>query len=101
MSQFIAKHSLKVKYITTQKINYREEDKIINKSLSCTLLECNEYKTDQDGGIELKRSKRDTGIQYRQTKKDEIKGFIPKPVACPEYGTVYQHQCMLLQNFYR
>ena len=32
---------------------------------------------------------------------DEIKGFIPKLVAWPEYGTVYQHQGMLLQNLYR
>ena len=25
-------------------------------------------------------------------------GFIPKPIAGPEYRTVYQHQGMLLQN---
>ena len=25
-------------------------------------------------------------------------GFMPKPIARPEYGTVYQHQGMLLQN---
>ena len=30
-----------------------------------------------------------------------MKGFIPKPVAWPEYGTVYQHQGMLLQNLHR
>ena len=30
-----------------------------------------------------------------------MKGFIPKPVAGPEYGTVYQHQGMLLQNLHR
>ena len=27
-------------------------------------------------------------------------GFIQKPVAQPEYGTVYQHQGMLLQNLH-
>ena len=27
-------------------------------------------------------------------------GFIPKPIACPEYRTVYQHQGMLLQNLH-
>ena len=27
-------------------------------------------------------------------------GFIPKPIAHPEYGTVYQHQSMLLQNLH-
>ena len=27
-------------------------------------------------------------------------GFIPKPITRPEYGTVYQHQGMLLQNLH-
>ena len=27
-------------------------------------------------------------------------GFIPKPIAHPEYGTVYQHQGMLLPNLH-
>ena len=62
MPQFMAKHSLKVKYIAMQKINYREEDEIINKPLSCTALECNEYQTDKDGMIKLERSKRDMCI---------------------------------------
>ena len=64
-------------------------------------LECNEYQTDKDGAIYLSRSKRDTGIQYRRQQKDEVKGFIPKLVARPEYGTVYQYQGMLLQNLHR
>ena len=51
--------------------------------------------------IDLSRSKQDTGIQYRRQQKDEVKGFIPKPVDQPEYGTVYQHQGMLLQNLHR
>ena len=68
MPQFTAKHSLKVKYIVMQKINYGEEDAIINKPLSCTALECDEYQTDKDGNIEIERSKRDTSIQYRQRK---------------------------------
>ena len=56
---------MKVKYTTMQKVNYRQEDEIINKPLSCTELVCNEYKTDKDGMIDLSRSKCDTGIQYR------------------------------------
>ena len=52
---FMAKHNMKVKYITMQKVNYREEDEIINKSLSCTELICNEYQTDKDGVIDLSR----------------------------------------------
>ena len=92
---------MKTKFITKQQVNYREEDEIINKPLSCTELECNEYQTDKDGMIDLLRSKRDTGIQYRRQQKDEVKGFIPKLVAQPEYGIVYQHQGMLLQNLHR
>ena len=84
----MAKHNMKAKYITKQKVNDRE-DQIINKPLSCTELICNEYQTDKDGTIDLSRSKRDTSIQYRWQQKDEIKGFIPKLGAQPEYGTVY------------
>ena len=40
------------------------------------------------------------GIKYRHEKKEDNRGFIPKAVARPEYGTVYQHQCMLLQNLH-
>ena len=57
--------------------------------------------TKNDGAIDLTRHKKDTGIQYRHQAKDEIKGFIPKLVARPEYGMVYQHQSMLLQNLHR
>ena len=80
MPLFMAKHNMKAKYIIKQKVNYRE-DEIISKPLSCTELICNEYQTDKDGTIDLSRSKRDTGIQYRQQQKNEIKGFIPKPIA--------------------
>ena len=37
MPLFMAKHNMKAKYITMQKVNYRE-DEIINKPLSCTEL---------------------------------------------------------------
>ena len=77
---------MKAKYITKQKVNYREENEIINKPLSCTELVSNEYQTNKDGAIDLSRSKGDTGIQYRWQQKDEVKGFIPKLVAQPEYG---------------
>ena len=51
--------------------------------------------------IDIKRQKRDTGIQYRHKRREDITGFIPKLIARPEYGTVYQHQGMLLQNLHR
>ena len=65
MPPFMAKHSLKTKYITKQQVNYREEDEVINKLLSCTELVCNECQTNKDGAIDLSRSKQDTSIQYR------------------------------------
>ena len=73
MPLFIAKHNMKAKYITKQKVNYREEDEIINKPLPCTELVCNEYQTDKDSMIDLSRSKRHTSIQYRWQQKDEVK----------------------------
>ena len=51
MPLFMAKHNMKAKYITMQKVNYRE-DEIINKPPSCTELVCNEYQTDKDGMID-------------------------------------------------
>ena len=57
MPLFMTKHNIRVKYVTMQKINYREEDEIINKPLSCTELVCNEYQTNKDGVIDLSRSK--------------------------------------------
>ena len=57
MPLFMAKHSMKTKYIVKQQINYREEDEIINKPLPCTELKCNEYQTDKDGTIDFSRSK--------------------------------------------
>ena len=57
MPLFMAKQNIKTKYILKQQLNYREEDKIINKPLSCTELKCNEYQTDKDGAIDLSRSK--------------------------------------------
>ena len=82
------------------KISYREEDEIVNSLQSCTSPRCTSYSTSGDGVINIKRRKRDTGIQYRHKKKEDIKGFIPKLIARPEYGIVYQHQGMLLQNLH-
>ena len=78
---FMAKHKMKVKYTAMQQINCRQEDEIINKPLSCTELVCNEYQINEDGAIDLSRSKRDTSIQYKRQQKDDTKGFIPKLVA--------------------
>ena len=47
------------------------------------------YRTPRDGKIDIMRWKRDTGIQHRHEKKEDVTGFIPKLIACPEHGTVY------------
>ena len=82
------------------KISYREKDEIVNNPQSCRSSECSSYRTSRDGVINVRRWKRDTGIQYRHEKKEDITGFIPKPIARLKYGTVYQHQGMLLQNLH-
>ena len=53
-----------------------------------------------DRQIDTSRCKRAAGIQYRHESKEDIAGFIPKPVARPEYGMIYQHKGMLLQNLH-
>ena len=49
-----------------------------------------------DGQIDTSRCKRAVGIQHRHDSKEDIAGFIPKPVARPQYGMIYQHKGMLL-----
>ena len=44
--------------------------------------------------------KRALGIQYKHESNEDIAGFISKPVARPEYGMIYQHKGMLLQNLH-
>ena len=98
--QFTAKRSIIPQFRKTNKVNYRQEDEIINSPQSCTSLECSTYRTPRDGEIEIMRWKRDTGIQYRHEIKEDVTEFIPKLIARPEYGTVYQHQGMVLQNLH-
>ena len=99
MPPLIARRSVIPKFQKMNKISYREEEGIINSPQSCTSSRCTSCSTSRDGVIDSKRQKRDTGIQYRHEKKEDITGFIPKPIA--EYGTVYQYQGMLLQNLHR
>ena len=92
----MAKRSIKAKYRQTVKVNYRQEDDITNIPSTCTSVECNEYRTSYDRQIDTSRCKQAVGIQYRHESKEDIAGSIPKPVARPEYGTIYQHKRMLL-----
>ena len=58
------------------------------------------YRTDPDGQIYITRCKHALGTQYKHESKEDIAGFISKPVARPEYRTIYQHKGMLLQNLH-
>ena len=82
------------------KISYREEVNKADSPYSCILPGCTLYATSKDSVIDIKRQKKDIGIQYRHEKKEDTAGFIPKLIARLEYGTVYQHQDMLLQNLH-
>ena len=84
MPPLITRRSVIPKFQKMNKINYREEDKIVNSPQSCTSSGCTSYSTSRDGVIDIRRQKRDTGIQYRHEKKEDITGFIPKPIARPE-----------------
>ena len=53
-----------------------------------------------DGHIDITRQKHLLGIQYKHKSKEDIAGSIFKPVARPEYGMIYQHKGMLLQNLH-
>ena len=100
MPPLIARKSIIPKFQKTIKFSYREEDEIVNSLQSCTSSGYTSYSTSRDGVIDIKRQKRDAGIQYRHEKKEDITSFLPKLIARPEYGTVYQHQGMLLQNLH-
>ena len=68
--------------------------------MTCTSIKYDEYRTGYDGQIDTSRCKRAAGIQYKHESKENIAGFISKPVARPEYGMIYQHKGMLLQNLH-
>ena len=96
-----AERIIKTKYRETKVVNYRQENNNSNTLLTCTFLECDEYRTDYDRQIDTTRCKHAVDIQYKHESKEDIAGFISKPVARPEYGTIYQHKGMLLQNLHR
>ena len=89
-----------MKYKKTKLVNYRQQRDNLNILETCTFIDCNQYRTNYDGHIDITRQKRLLGIQYKDESKEDIAGFISKLVARPEYGTIYQHKGMLLQNLH-
>ena len=96
----MAKRSIKAKYRETRIVNYRQDYNAATIPSICTSIECNEFRTGYDGQIDTSRHKRAVGIQYKHVSKEDIAGFISKPVARPEYGMIYQLKGMLLQNLH-
>ena len=96
----MAERIIKAKYRETRVVNYRQDNNDINILSTCTFLDCNEYRMDYDGQIDTSRHKHAVGIQYKHGSKEDIAGFISKPVARPVYGMIYQHKGMLLQNLH-
>ena len=95
-----AERIIKPKYRETKVVNYRQDNDEFSTLSTCTFLDCDEYRTDYDRQIDTTRCKHALGIQYKHESKEDITGFISKPVARPEYGTIYQHKGMLLQNLH-
>ena len=100
MHHYKAERIIKTKYRETKVVNYRQDNDDSNILLTCTFLDCDEYRMDYDRQIDTTRCKCALGIQYKHESKEDIAGFISKPVARPEYGTIYQHKGMLLQNLH-
>ena len=98
MHHYRAKRIIKAKYRETKVVNYRQDNNDFSTLSTCTFLDCDKYSTDYDGQIDTTRCKHAVGIQYKHESKEDIAGFISKPVARPEYGMIYQHKGMLLQN---
>ena len=90
-----------MKYKKTKLVNYRQQRDNLNILETCTFIDCDQYRTNYDRHIDITRQKCSLGIQYKHESKEDIAGFISKPVARPEYGTIYQHKGMLLQNLHR
>ena len=97
----MGKRTIKAKYRETRVVNYRQDINDLNTLSTCTFLDCDKFRTDYDGQTDTSRCKRAVGIQYKHESKEDIAGFISKPVARPEYGMIYQQKGMLLQNLHR
>ena len=100
MHHYRAKRIVKAKYRETRVVNYRQDNDDFNTLSTCTFLDCDEYRMDYNGQIDTTRHKHTVGIQYKHESKEDITGFTSKPVARPEYGMIYQHKGMLLQNLH-
>ena len=101
MQHYIAERIITTKYKKSKLVNYRQQRDNANILETCSFIDCNQYRMNYDGHIDITRQKCSLGIQYKHENKEDIAGFISKPVARPEYRMIYQHKGMLLQNLHR
>ena len=101
MPHYIAEQLITMKYKKTKLVNYRQQRDNANILETCTFIDCNQYRMNYDGHTDITRRKCSLGIQYKHENKEDIAGFISKPVARPEYRMIYQQKGMLLQNLHR
>ena len=100
MHHYRTERIIKTKYRETKVVNYRQDNDDSNTLSTSTFFDCDKYRMDYDEQIDTIRCKHALGIQYKHESKKDITGFISKSVARPEYGTIYQHKGMLLQNLH-
>ena len=101
MLHYIAERVITTKYKKTKLVNYGQQRDNFNILETCTFIDCDQYRTNYDGHIDITRRKCSLGIQCKHKSKEDIAGFISQLVASPEYRTIYQHKGMLLQNLHR
>ena len=65
MHHYSAERIIKTKYRETKVVNYRQDNDEFNTLLTCTFLDCDEYRMDYNGQIDTTRCKYAVGIQYK------------------------------------
>ena len=72
--QFMAKRSVLTQFREMHKVNYRQEDEIVNSPHSCTSLECSTYRTSKDSEIDPTRENEiqvyNIGMRTRKMSRD-------------------------------
>ena len=77
MHHYGAKRIIKAKYRETTVVNYRQDNDVLSTLLTCTFLNCDEYRMDYDGQIDTTRCKHVVGIQYKHESKKTLQVSYP------------------------
>ena len=78
-----------MKYKKTKVVNYRQQNDNLNILETCTFLDCDQYRTNYDGHIDITRQKHTLGIQYKHESKEEREQRIPNFLNCDNYGSLH------------